>query len=102
MENVSIWQVLTVLLFPIIVGAFWLLWARVAEVESRNDAKRNEIWQAMDEHRKEDHAYHVEAERRFVSVNAISELKTDFDRRFDRIEAKLDRAIGGRAPAAGE
>ena len=97
MEKITLWQVLTALLFPLLAGAFWLLWARIAVVDRHNDRKRDEIWRAIDAHRKEDHAYHVEAERRFVSVAALGDMKDDFNKRFDRIEAKLDRAISGRA-----
>lgn len=77
-------------LIAVLGAGFRVLWARISAVDEHNDEKRKEIWDAFDKHNSEDHAYHIEAERRFVAAPVLTELRQDFR----RLEEKLDKVLG--------
>jgi uncharacterized protein YpmB len=93
--EVSVWAVIVVILLPITLATCGLFWRRMDRVEKHEEEKRKEIWDALDKHVAEDHEYHLSAERRFVTVSALAELKKDIDGRFDKLDVKLDRVIDG-------
>lgn len=92
--GITIWEVLTGLMVPAIGGCFWLLKADIARVERSNEKARKEIWEAIDAMRMAGHAFQLEAAKRFAPAEDLRELKGDIDKRLDRIEAKLDKALG--------
>lgn len=90
MDAALIQWIITGLLVPAGGVAFWLLQRRIDRVEEFNEKKREEIWDKIDETGKALANYKVEAERRFVSIDALAGLKKDLDKRLDAIAEKLD------------
>lgn len=81
-ETITVWQVLVVLLFPLLGGGFLLLWSRGAEQ-----------WAAIDAQRRDVASLQVEIERNFVRHEVLRALEARLDDRFDRIDGKLDRLV---------
>ena len=95
-DTVPLWTVVQALLGPVAVGCFWLLWNRMSMIESAEEAKRREIFDALGKHLAEDHAYHVDAERRFVPGVALIDLRADLRRLEDRVDSLVElRAVTG-------
>lgn len=97
MDAATLQWLLTGLLFPVLAAGFTITWRRIDRNERHDDEKRREIWAAIDADRQANHAWQLDATRRFVSTEAQKALKEDMDRRFDRLEA-LIRGRGGAAP----
>ncbi|MBR9970804.1 hypothetical protein [Magnetospirillum sulfuroxidans] len=81
-ETITVWQVLVVLLFPLLGGGFVMLWTRGSEQ-----------WSAIDGLRREVSELKVEIERNFVRTDVLRMLEARLDDRFDRIDLKLDRLL---------
>lgn len=62
-------------------------------IESGEEAKRKEILDALGRHLAEDHAYHVEAERRFVASVALTDLRADLRRLEERVDSFVEHRV---------
>lgn len=73
-EQLSIWHVLIVLVFPVIAAGFWLLWERVKEMEQIRSASNSELWQHIG--KIQEGVYHVErrSEERYVHKEELDRI----------------------------
>ena len=105
METITIWQVLTLLVFPVIGAGFWILWDRIGAVEDRRSveakaedeagqAAARDVWGAINALRDEIKTFKVDALQRFVGPATVEGMEKRFEARLDRFEAKLDRLLG--------
>lgn len=85
-DAATLWNVLSVVVLPVVVGAFWLLWNRIATVAS-------ELWQAHDTFRRDLTLFQVEAERRFIKAQDLELLRNDLLRHLERIEQVVKDAM---------
>lgn len=106
-EAVSTFTVISVILLPILLGVIAAMWWRMEKQRDEHEAqkqieaaKRDEIWKRIDADAKERHNFELEAQRSFVRAASLQDLRSDFDRRLERIEQKLDRALAGKPVGA--
>ena len=104
METVTIWQVLTVLVFPIAGGMFALLQIQLNKIERRMAAKEKaeaqaeqdhskDIWGAINSLREEIKTFQLGTLSRFVTTEAQSQMERRLETRLDTFGAKLDRML---------
>lgn len=89
------WQVVQAVVVPLAGGAWWLLWQRIAEIKAGSAL----VWAAINDDRAKSHAWQLAAEGRFAKNDDLRRLEERIEARFDRLEEKLDRAIGRREEA---
>jgi hypothetical protein len=91
--QVDLWQLITLLLMPLTLGAFGLIWRQLREIERRGDEVSNQVWSQINDLKKALAQHQVDSERRYVSDTRISELKSEIFGRFDRLESKVDKVL---------
>lgn len=109
MENVTVWEVLIVILIPSYCGGFLLLWNRqngIVEafqkelIEIKGD--QNKLWEAVNESIRKLLEAKLENERHFIRRDSLEAIKKDIighidtmtnalQDRMDRAEKKIDR-----------
>jgi len=99
-DTITLQEVVTGILVPVVAGGFWLLWHRAHEcmaavdrLAAKDKASRDEIWNALNAERGNLQSHRVECERRFARVEELQRLEERIEDRFDRLEEKLDRAL---------
>jgi hypothetical protein len=98
-ESISVWSVLTVVMLPLLGGAFFLLWTRLDKHQDTDAIHHDNVWEAIHELRNGLQHHQVDCERRFVKTDDLRSLEERLDGRLGRIEGKLD-AIA--APCSGK
>lgn len=104
-ESVSVWNIIVVLLVPIVGIGFGILWRIMDGVEKRQakalgDAtddwrRENErLWTQLNAQRDQFAAYAIDAERRYINQQAMDAMKKEIFGRFDRLERHFDKLIG--------
>ena len=116
-ESVSVWNIIVLLLIPGYAVAFWVLWRAIGGVETRATAaveaqtsaqseisrtmqnnQRDEnarLWNELNGLRNQHSAFQVEAERRYINNQAMTDFKKEIFTRFDRLERHIDTLIAG-------
>ncbi|GAB3123806.1 hypothetical protein [Novispirillum itersonii] len=87
-DGLSVQQVITGVLVPVVTAGFWILWHRISEATATAKTTAGELT-----------AHKVDCERRFARAEDLERLEARIEARFDRLEEKLDRAIGRREEA---
>lgn len=98
-ETISLWSVLTVVMFPLLGSGFFLLWTRLDKHQDLDATHHDNVWEAIHELRTGLQHHQVDSERRFVKTDDLRSLEERLDGRLGRIEGKLD-AIA--APCGGK
>lgn len=104
-EPVTVWQILTVIIFPIFGVSFWLLYNRQNKTDDNqtaalNGAMKNAskvadgLWESTNKTRDDLAAFQTEAERRYAKVEDVQVLGRRVERHLERIEDKLDHLSG--------
>ena len=94
--SVSVWTVLTVVLMPLLGGAFMLLWHSLNNHTKQDADHHDQMWSAINRQRDDLAAHKVDSATNFSrkqEVRAeIAALEERIVVRLDRMEQKLDRA----------
>lgn len=92
-ETITLWQVTTAVLLPVVVAGFWLVWGRIDKTAAVDKADRDDLWSAVNVQREAHAAYRVECERRFARGEDLKMLEEKIENRFDKLDEKLDRVL---------
>jgi len=94
---ISLWSVLTAIMFPLFGGGFVLLWGRLEKHQDVDSSHHDSMWDALNKLRTDLEHHRVDSERRFVKTDDLRSLEERLDSRLSRIEDKIDAAISGPA-----
>jgi len=89
-ESISVWSVITVVMLPLLGGAFLLLWSRMDKHQDADKSHHDDMWKSIHEIQNKLEHHRVDSERRFVEDNDLRKLEERLDGRLERIEDKLD------------
>jgi hypothetical protein len=110
-DSITLQEVVTGILVPVVIAGFWILWRRgdetravadkgaseakaaVDDLSKRDKQDRDEIGSALGAERHKLQQHQVECERRFARVEDLQRLEEKIEDRFDRLDVKLDRAL---------
>lgn len=95
-DSLSVQDVLTGILVPVVAAGFWILWHRGNEAAAAAKGDAADLWESLNVERAKLTAHQVECERRFARAEDLDRLEARIEARFDRLEEKLDRALGRR------
>lgn len=104
-ESVSVWNIIVVLLIPIVAIGFGILWRLIAGAEERASKatesalgtqrlENERLWTQLNALRDQFSAYAIDAERRYINQQSMADLKKEIFGRFDRLEKHFDKLIG--------
>lgn len=98
-DSLTLQDVVTGVLVPVVTAGFWILWNRGNEASAAARTVAADLWENLNVERAKLTAHQVDCERRFARAEDLERLEARIEARFDRLEEKLDRAIGRREEA---
>jgi hypothetical protein len=93
-ESVSVWNIIVVVLIPIVGIGFGLLLRMLGGAETRQRLENERLWTQINALRDQAAAYAIDAERRYINQQSMQDFKTEIFKRFDRLDRHIDSLIG--------